>query len=62
MGICYHLEIGYNKFLVFLEHLKISRTPKVSSLIDLILAMTVSFAGMTLTLHKSRICFSGVMQ
>jgi len=38
------------------------RTPKVSSLIDLILAMTVSFAGMTLTLHKSRIHCSGIMQ
>jgi len=41
---------------------KISRKPKVSSLIDLPLAMTVSFAGMTLTLHKSRIHCSCIMR
>jgi len=55
MGISYHLEIGS-------QEPKISRTPKVSSLIDLILAMTVSFASMTLTLHKRRIHCSGITQ
>ena len=45
----------------WVEEPKISRTSKVSSLIDFILAMTVSFAGMTLTLHKSRIYCSGIM-
>jgi len=46
----------------WVEEPKISRTPKVSSLTNLILAMTVSFAGRTLTLHKSRIHCSGIMQ
>ena len=46
----------------WVEEPLISRTPKVSSLIDLILAMTISFAGLTLTLHKSRIHCSGIMQ
>jgi len=46
----------------WIEEPKISGTPKVSSLIDLILAMTVSFASMTLALHKSRIHCSGIMQ
>jgi len=35
----------------WVEETKISRTPKVSSLIDLILAVTVSFTGTALTLH-----------
>jgi len=50
MGICHHLEIGTKnqKFL--------------SSLIDLILAMTVLFSDMTLTLHKSRVHCCGVIQ
>jgi len=35
---------------------------EVSSLIDVILAITVLFADMTVTLHKSRVHSSGIMQ
>jgi len=40
---------------------KISRKPEIS-LIDLILAMTLLFADMTLTLHKSRVHCSCITQ
>ena len=41
---------------------KLFRKPEASSLIDLTLAMTVLFVYVTLTLHKSRIHCSGIMQ
>jgi len=51
-GICHHLEIATKN--------QISRKPEVK--IDLILAITVLFSDMTLTLHKSRTHCCGVMQ
>ena len=53
-GILPHLEIG-TKNQKFPENLK-------SAAIDLILAMTVLFSDMTLTLHKNRVHCCGVMQ
>jgi len=41
---------------------KFSKKAEVSSLIDVILAMTVLFADMTVTLHKSRVHSYGIMQ
>jgi len=52
--ICHHLEIGTKN--------QKSRKPEVSSLIDLILAMTVLFSDTTLTLRKSPVYCCGVMQ
>jgi len=57
--ICHHLEIGTGKIS---PPGKISRKPEVSSLIDLILAMTVLFSDMTHTMRKSRVHCCGVMQ
>ena len=54
MRICHHLQLGLRT--------KISKKPEVSSLIDLILAMTVLSSNMTLTLRKSRVHCCGVMQ
>jgi len=56
-GICLSVKIGTKK-QNFLENLTSAAQFR---LIDSILAMAV-FAGMTLTLHKSQVHFSGVMQ
>ena len=47
-GIRHHLEIET-------KNQKFLRNLKSAALIDLILAMTILFSDMTLTLHKSRI-------
>jgi len=54
-GNLHHLEIG-TKNQKFLENLK------SAAIINLILAMTVLFSDVTLTLHKSRVHCCGVIQ